>query len=130
MISPTGGIIPDGFGGVLLSVRSVPAVVLRNINVPPAEFVYRITSEGGVAYKFPLPTYQGPRHDEMVLGEKDTAFVTRGGFVIKFDVRTGAELWRRELEGPAELIAALADGGAIVKIYSGKPIRVSAPEKK
>jgi outer membrane protein assembly factor BamB len=129
VILPTGAIIPDGLGGVLLSVRWMPSKVMQNIPPEPDEFVYGITAEGGVAYKLPLPHYKGKLHDGMVLGEEESGFVTRGNIVIKFNVRTGAELWERDLDGPLEIMAALADGGVIVKKMSGESIRVQAPEK-
>jgi outer membrane protein assembly factor BamB len=98
--SPTGAIIPDGFGGVLLSVRWVNAEVLHNVPVGADQFVYRITQDGEVAYKFPLPKYAGPLHDAMVLGEEDVGFATRGGVLIAFHVKDGSEAWRWDSGDP------------------------------
>ncbi len=130
IILPTGAIIPDGFGGVLLSVRWMPGKVMQNIAPEPDEFVYRITAEGGVAYKLQLPQYKGKLHDEMVLGGEESGFATRGNIIVKFNVRTGAELWEREMNGPLEIVAALADGGVMVRTIGAESINVNAPAKK
>jgi hypothetical protein len=129
-LSPTGAIIPDGLNGVLLSVRAVPAQVLRNVPARESDFVYRITEQAGVAYKMALPAFDGPLHDAMVLGENDTGFATRGRTLLKFDVRTGAEIWRRDLPGVTEVYAALADGGIMVRVADSAPIAVAPPAKK
>ena len=86
--APTGDIIPDGFGGVLFSIRSSAIYATQRSKVRPTEFVYRVTQEGELAYKFLLPKYSGPLHDEMVLGEQDLGFATRGSILIAFNVAT------------------------------------------
>lgn len=118
--SPTGEIIPDGLGGVLLSVRWVNAEVLHDIPVRADQFVYRITQDGEVAYKLPLPKYSGTLHDAMVLGEEDVGFATRGGLLIAFDVKQGSELWRWDSGAPEiEVFAATAGGGCAVRTPKG-----------
>ena len=92
--SPTGGIIPDGLGGVLLSIRRSANATGEDVPRSPDEFVYRLDQDGKVIYRFPLPKYDGPLHDEMALGQDDQGFATRGGLLIVFNVRDGKELWR------------------------------------
>lgn len=113
--TPTGGIIPDGFGGILLSVGWTH-IGTRTDARPPDEFVYRVDEDGKILYKFPLPNYDGPLHDEMVLGEDGRGFATRGGILIAFDVREGREIWRWDSQMPEiEVFAALANGGCLVQ---------------
>ncbi|HVN18014.1 MAG TPA: hypothetical protein VMU05_04555 [Dongiaceae bacterium] len=120
VMSPTGDIIPDGFGGVLLSVRWSHTDIAQKIRSAPDEFVYRITEEREVAYKFPLPNYSGPLHDEMVLGEKDLGFATRGGMLVAFDVKDGREVWRWDSGSPEIRInMATAGGGCAVDTPAG-----------
>ena len=115
--SPTGDIIPDGFGGVLLSVRSTAATVPQKA---PGEFVYRVTDGGELAYKLPLPAYQGPLHDEMVLGEQELGFATRGEALIAFNVRDGNEVWRWDSGIPElKINMATAGGGCLVDTPDG-----------
>lgn len=114
--SPTGAIIPDGLQGELLPVRLSHDSIAEGIGGAPDELIYRITQDGDVAYKFPLPKYDGPLHDDMVLGEDDIGFATRGGTLIAFNVRNGAEVWRWESNTTEiNVFAALANGGCIVK---------------
>jgi outer membrane protein assembly factor BamB len=118
--SPTGAIIPDGFGGVLLSVRWVHSEVLHNVPVRADQFVYRITQDGEIAFKFPLPKYAGPLHDGMVLGEQDLGFATRGGLLIAFDVKDGSEAWRWDSgASEIEIFVATAGGGCAVRTPRG-----------
>ncbi len=118
--SPTGAIIPDGFGGVLLSMRWMHSEVLHNVPVRGDQFVYRITQDGEVAYKFPLPQFAGPLHDAMVLGELDTGFATRGGVLIAFDVKDGSETWHWDSgASEIEVFAATAGGGCAVRTPRG-----------
>ncbi len=58
--APTGDIIPDGFGGVLFSIRSSSIHATQQVEGASDEFVYRVTQEGELAYKFLLPKYSGP----------------------------------------------------------------------
>lgn len=135
MISPTGDIIPDGFGGILFSVRSTPREGTAKAGDVAHEFVYRVTEAGEVPFKFPLPRYAGKLHDEMVLGEQDLGFATRGSVLVAFNVRDGSEVWRWN-SGGAELniIMATAGGGCAVEtpeglvlVEDGERLRVLAP---
>jgi hypothetical protein len=113
--APTGSIIPDGLGGLLLSVGSSnhsPGLQ----NLPPDEFVYRLDQDGKLIYKLLLPGYQGALHDEMVLGDDNRGFATRGGILIAFSVPDGRETWRWDSHTlEIEVFAALANGGCLVQ---------------
>jgi len=114
--SPTGAIIPDGLGGVLLSVRWSHSDIVPDVVGQPDELIYRIQENGEVVYKSPLPRYDGPLKDEMVLGEHDLGFATRGSVLIAFNVLDGKELWRwHSHENGIEVFAALANGGCLVQ---------------
>jgi outer membrane protein assembly factor BamB len=116
LASPTGAIIPDGLGGVLLSVRRSRNVEEGDVRPVRDEFVYRLDQDGKLVYRFPLPRYGGALRDEMVLGERDRGFVTRGGLLIAFDVRNGTETWRWDSRArEVEVYAALANGGCAVQ---------------
>jgi outer membrane protein assembly factor BamB len=118
--SPTGAIIPDGLDGVLLSIRWSHDAIVEDAHASPDEVVYRLDQNGAVVYKFPLPKYAGPLHDEMVLGENDRGFATRGGLLIAFNVRDGKEIWRWNSNTPEiEVFAALANGGCLVQTPTG-----------
>jgi hypothetical protein len=120
VISPTGDIIPDGFGGVLLSVRSAVKQETQKQTDPSDEFVYRVTEQGELAYKFLLPRYAGPLHDEMVLGEQDLGFATRGSTLIAFSVRDGGEVWRWNSGIPEiKINMSTAGGGCLVDTPEG-----------
>ena len=111
---PTGSIIPDGLGGVLLSVGWAH-IQTTGARRQPDEFVYRLDEQGKVVYQFPLPAYEGPLHDEMVLGEIN-AFVTRGSLLIAFSIADGKEAWRWDSHTSGiEVFAALANGGCMVQ---------------
>jgi hypothetical protein len=118
--APTGDIIPDGFGGVLLSVRWTHSDRAQKATSSPDELVYRITEDGDVAFKFVLPKYSGALHDEMVLGEKDLGFATRGGMLVAFNVKDGSEVWRWD-SGISEIkiSMATAGGGCVVDTPDG-----------
>ena len=113
--SPTGALIPDGLGGVLLSLRKSQAGLVFGMPRPADEFVYRLDPEGTVLYRFLLPRYKGRRHDGMVLGENNRGFATRGGTLVQFDVETGRETWRWDSPSEIEVFAALADGSCLVQ---------------
>jgi outer membrane protein assembly factor BamB len=120
VLSPTGDIIPDGFGGVLLSVRMTHTQVPQKVRNVPDEFVYRISQDGEVEYKFPLPRYSGVLHDAMVLGENDLGFATRGGMLVAFNVKDGSEVWRWDSGAPEiEIEMATAGGGCAVQTPEG-----------
>jgi hypothetical protein len=115
LIAPTRAIIPDGLGGVLLSVRRLPDA-REAAPAHSVEFIYRVDSDGKLVYKLPLPAYLGPLKDEMVLGENDRGFATRGSVLFAFDVRQGTESWRHDTHVYGiEVLAALADGGCLVQ---------------
>jgi hypothetical protein len=113
--APTGGIIPDGLGGLLLSVGSSNhSVSLQSL--PPDEYIYRLDEDGKLLYKLLLPAYEGARHDGMVLGEDNRGFATRGGLLIAFSVTDGKETWRWDSHASdIEVFAALANGGCMVQ---------------
>lgn len=114
--APTGGLIPDGLGGELLSVRWAQNPIGGGIQGSPDELVYRIDENGDVVFKFPLPRYEGRLHDEMVLGEDDIGFTTRGSQLIAFNVRIGKELWHWDSgSSDIEVFAALANGHCLVQ---------------
>jgi outer membrane protein assembly factor BamB len=114
--APTGGIIPDGPEGVLLAIRKSSGVLGVGADSLREEFIYRLGPDGKVIYKFSVPAFEGPLHDDMVLGESDRGFATRGGLLIAFDVQTGKELWRwNSDEREVEVLLALADGSCLVQ---------------
>jgi len=114
--SPTGSIIPDGLGGVLLPIRWSHIVTAEALQGSPDELVYRIDKNGDVVYRFVLPKYDGSLHDEMVLGEGNLGFATRGSLLIAFNARNGKELWRWDSRLPdIEVFAALANGHCLVQ---------------
>jgi outer membrane protein assembly factor BamB len=129
--SPTGAIIPDGLDGVLLSIRWSHDAIVEDAHGSPDGVVYRVDQNGTVVYKFPLPKYGGPLHDEMVLGENDRGFATRGGILIAFNVRDGKEIWRWDSNTPEiEVFAALANGGCVVQTPTGLVEVENATESK
>lgn len=108
VVSPTGSVIPDGFGGLLVSMREEQS--------GQDELVYRLDGQGGVVYRFPLPRYTGTLHDDMVLGEDNTGFATRGARVVCFSVQDGTELWHWDSDiDDISLVAALANGHVLVQ---------------
>jgi len=115
LLAPTHAIIPDGLGGVLLSVRRLPEA-RQGVPSRSTEFVYRLDGDGKLVFKMPLPVYEGPLKDGMVLGENDRGFATRGSLLIAFDIHDGTESWRYDTHVRGiEVFAALADGGCLVQ---------------
>jgi len=113
--SPTGSIIPDGLGGVLFSAGSTDVSGSQH-HTQPDEFVYRVDQEGKLVYKLLLPLYEGNLHDEMVLGDDDRGFATRGGILVAFSVSDGRETWRWDSQtSEIKVFAALANGGCLVQ---------------
>jgi outer membrane protein assembly factor BamB len=118
--SPTGGLIPDGLNGVLVSIRFSHDSIVENVHDEADEFVYRINPNGEVAYKLLMPRYSGKLQDDMVLGEHDLGFATRGGVLVAFNVRNGREVWQWDSNTPEiSVYAALANGGCAVKTPTG-----------
>ena len=89
--APTGDIIPDGFGGVLFSIRSSSIHATQQVEGASDQFVYRVTQEASCVQVF-VAKYSGPLHDEMVLGEQDLGFATRGSILMAETSR-----WKRSL---------------------------------
>lgn len=128
--SPTGAIIPDGLGGVLLPIKWSNDDLVRNVHGPD-ELIYRINEDGEVVYKLLLPRYDGPLRDEMVLGQDNRGFATRGSLLIAFSVETGSELWRWDSGVPdIGVFAALANGGCLVQTATALVEVDSASEAK
>jgi outer membrane protein assembly factor BamB len=111
---PTGDLIPDGDGGVLLAVRQVPARPLGS-PVVRHDYVYRITDEGKLAYKLALPDFAGLRVDDgMVLNDENQACTTIGGVVLCFNSISGKELWRYDTGTAKVTIVFAAEDGSVV----------------
>ena len=130
-VSPTGDIIPDGFAGVLLSIRVSSKAATQGVADKLDEFVYRVTEEGTLAYKFPLPRYDGELDDEMVLGEQDLGFASRGGTLVAFNVKDGTEVWRWNSGIPLiKIIMATGGGGCAVDTPRGLVLVEEGVRKK
>lgn len=95
--SPTGAIITDNLNGVLLSVRQSRNSIAENAGDSTDEFVYRINPAGEVVFKLVLPRYSGTLHDDMVIGENDIGFATRGGTLIAFDLHMGSQVGKASM---------------------------------
>ena len=98
--SPTNAIVTDNMNGMLIPVQVFHRASWGSAGGAAEEFVYRLDPAGDLVYKFPLPKYTGPLHDEMVIGENDVAFATRGGVLIAFNIRNGKELWSWDSNTP------------------------------
>jgi outer membrane protein assembly factor BamB len=113
-LEPAGDLIPDNEGGVLLAVRQY----LRTPFTSPPRFhdyIYRITSEGKLAYKFALPG-ELRMEDGMALNDENRAFITVGSLVICFDSLSGSEVWRYDAQTRnVNIIFAAEDGGVVVQ---------------
>lgn len=85
-------------------------------NEAAEELIYRVDPNGDVLFKFAMPKHSGALHDEMVIGEHNVAFATRGGRLIAFDLGDGKELWTWE-SGTTDItvFAALANGHCLVQ---------------
>ena len=115
-IAPTGGIIHDGPDGILLAIRTLGEVMEVAARLRHKDRIYRLDRDGKVLYKFSVPEFDGPLHDDMVLGEDGRGFATRGGLLIAFDVQEGKELWRwNSNEKELEAVVALPDGSCLVQ---------------
>ncbi len=115
-LSPTNGVMTDNLNGTLIPVQSSHQSGWEGTTSGADEFVYRVDDQGEVAYKYPLPKYTGPLHDDMVIGNDDVAFATRAGILIAFNVRSGKDLWRWDSNLPEiTVFAALANGHCLVQ---------------
>jgi outer membrane protein assembly factor BamB len=115
-LSPTRSITPNVMNGVLIPVQLSRRGSWLSLNQEVEDLVLGLNGPGTVLYKVPMPRYSGRLHDEMVLGESDTAFATRGGILIAFNQRTGRELWRWDSKTPEiEVFAALANGHCAIQ---------------
>jgi len=83
---------------------------------PADEFVYRLDPEGNILFAIPMPKYAGQLHDEMVIGQDNIAFATRGGLVVAFDLTHGKDLWHWDSgANGVTVFAALANGDVLVQ---------------
>jgi hypothetical protein len=116
LVSPTNAIITDNMNGTLISVRQSHNVAFSSGNEPADEFVYRVNQNGELVFKFPLPKYSGPLKDDMISGDDNVAFATRGRFLIAFSLISGKELWRWESTEPEiSVFVSIANGGCMVQ---------------
>jgi hypothetical protein len=79
-------------------------------------------------YKLLPPSSEGLGNNDMVLGEDNVGFTTRGGILIAFSVRDGKELWRWDSRTPdIQVFAALANGGCTSSGFSHRlhPVAVT-----
>jgi outer membrane protein assembly factor BamB len=114
--SPTGALVTDNNNGLMIPIRLSKDIHSQGPGQSAEELVYRINPDGDVLYKLPLPKYTGPLDDEMVIGEGDIAFATRGGYLIAFDLNAGKEIWRWDSHTPEiSVFAALANGDCVVQ---------------
>lgn len=60
--------------------------------------------------------YTGTLHDDMVIGENDVAFLTRGTVLMAFDLSEGRELWRWDSKtSDISVFVALRNGDCVVQ---------------
>ena len=115
-LAPTDAIITDNMNGTLISVQLSHAKVSDTIAEPVNELVYRVNQNGELVFRFPLPRYSGARKDDMVIGEDNVAFATRGSLLVAFSLISGKELWRWQSdESEIAVFAALANGACLVQ---------------
>jgi outer membrane protein assembly factor BamB len=113
---PTTAIVTDNNNGMLIPVQVAHGVGSDKANEAAEELIYRVDPNGEVLYKFAMPKYAGALHDEMVIGEHNVAFATRGGMLIAFDLAEGKELWTWESKvSDITVFAALANGHCLVQ---------------
>jgi hypothetical protein len=114
--APTASLVTDNNNGTLVPLRISHYSLLENDGTPAEEFVYRINQDGELVFKSPMPKYSGALKDEMVIGNDDIVFTTRGSQLIAFRILDGKEVWRWDgnIEG-IEVFAALANGGCLVQ---------------
>ena len=116
ILAPTDALTTDNMNGTLISVRLSHANASGSTDEPADEFVYRVNLDGELVFRFLLPRYSGARKDDMVIGENNVAFATRGSFLVAFSLITGKELWRWQSdESDISVFAALANGACLVQ---------------
>lgn len=109
-IVPTKDILTDNMNGILIPVQ------VTHSNGPAEQFVYRVDPDGNLLLKIPLPSFSGALRDEMVIGEKNVGFATRGSLLVAVDLQKGTDLWSWDSHEPGiSVFAALADGGCLVQ---------------
>jgi outer membrane protein assembly factor BamB len=117
---PTGALVTDNMNGTLIPVRVSQADPSSNTTSAADEFVYRVSQDRELVFRFPLPKYSGPLQDEMVIGENNVAFATRGNLLVAFNLISGKQLWRWESsESDVSVFAALANGACLVQTPTG-----------
>ncbi len=117
VLAPTDAITTDNADGTLISVQLSHGNVSDSMAEAVDEYIYRVNQDGELVFRFQLPRYSGPRKDDMVIGEDNVAFATRGSFLgIAFSLISGKELWRwRSDESDIAVFAALANGACLVQ---------------
>jgi outer membrane protein assembly factor BamB len=128
-LQPTGDLIPDGNGGVLLAVRQF---VRTPFNSPPHgyDYIYRITNEGKLAYKLALPGAIR-KEDGMALNDQNHAFITVENLVICFNSLSGAEVWRYDAQTQnVNIVFAAEDGSVVVQDSNHHVIALNQDGKK
>jgi len=124
-LAPTKDILPDNMDGTL-----IPVQVTHGAG-DAEQFVYRADPDGDMLFRFPLPKLRGALRDEMVIGEGNVGFATRGSLLIAVDLQKGSQLWTWDShELGISVFLALADGGclvqtptALVEVKDGKELR-------
>lgn len=123
---PTKHILTDNMDGTL-----IPVQVTHGIDPAREQYVYRVDPDGNLLLKIPLPRFTGALRDEMVIGEGNVGFATRGSLLVAVNLQKGTQLWVWDSHEPGiSLFAALADGGclvqtptALVEVKDGAEIR-------
>jgi protein-L-isoaspartate O-methyltransferase len=82
VIAPTDAITTDNKNGILVSVKQSRGDGSETTDEAADEFVYRVNQDGELVFRFQLPKYSGSRKDDMVIGENNVAFATRGKYLI------------------------------------------------
>jgi len=113
---PTPSLLTDNMNGTLIPMRTSHVLSAENLGDQPDEYIYRVNPDGELVYRLPLPKYPGVLHDDVVIGNDELGFATRGGVLIAFNVREGKELWRWDSNtDDISVSAALADGSCLVQ---------------
>jgi hypothetical protein len=73
--------------------------------------LFAVGQGGSLAYTLTLSSSALGQRNDIVLGEGNTAYTTRGGTIFRFDASTGAEISRFQASGGhADLLAATREG--------------------